>query len=149
MSKEKDPLEREEQGLLAWLNGGIGLLSWRLVMLGLASIGSIFAALIYAEGRNLGNSFIAASPSMVANQEAIKEAQDAVVAAKATADTANNKADQTLAMSSKIFDAIKELRDDTQATKVSIASSQATITAQVQDLGSRLSRIEAKQDAGK
>jgi hypothetical protein len=144
MTKEKDPLAEAEKGLSAWLNSGLGQLVWKGFMVVAAVVGTIL--LIGIKGS--ANDFIAKSPAMIANTMAIQEAQAAVTAAKSTADTAAAKADQSLALSAKIFDAIKELNSSQQEMKVSIASSQATITAQVQDLGTRLTRIEAKQDAG-
>jgi hypothetical protein len=107
----------------------------------------IILALCYFEGKNMLNAFIAESPEVTSVKANVQAAQDAVVAARATADRADTKADQSLAIQAKIFEAIKESHADIETLRLTVTGTAAQTSTQIQDLGGRLSRIEAKQDA--
>lgn len=144
---ETNIIPRDKTTLLDALNGGLGLLSWRVIVLMFGLFGSIFLALLYYEGKNMGFRFVEQSPAVMANAVGVEQARAAILVARAMAETANQKADQSLTVQSKIFDAIKQTHDDIENLKVSVAGSSATVTAQMSSLSKQVDRIESKQDS--
>jgi hypothetical protein len=129
------------------LSGKIGSLIWKLTV-------ALLLALIYFEGKNMANGFIAQNPDMVANKSAIAAAQLAVIDArttalaaatdaKTTAIDAATKVQEVAASETRIFDALRQDHADQQAVVVSIA----TLTEHVAGLEKQVDRVETKQDA--
>lgn len=85
---------------------------------------------------------ISNNATILAHSGAIAQAQSAVVDAKNEAAEAARKADALIATQTRIFDALKQGHDDTEAVLLKV-----TVTNQsLDDVKERLVRIETKQD---
>ncbi len=135
----------KKRKLVQLLSDGWALIGWRALIGAMAVLGTSFAGLIYFEA----NAFVAKTPAVVAIATKAQEAKDVSLSNTAAIAKVDDKANQSLALSGKIFAAIKEIHTDIGSMKLDSVKSSAVLSTQVADLGARLTRIEQKQDAAK
>jgi hypothetical protein len=141
------PKEIERDGV----KGVVELLKtgrFRALVLLLEMVGIGLLGLVFWQSKNIMYEGIAQSPVIVKVASEMAELKKGLTDAQAAATTASAKADQSLSIQNKILDSLMETHTELRAVQVSIAQSGARTDTQIIDLASRLTRIEAKQDAG-
>lgn len=117
--------------------------AYRLLSLALQAIAVGFGLLLVWQGKNMVNAAIARSPEVAALHSDLSSVHNDLDQAKTAAQAANAKADTSLATQARIFEILKQDRDDSQAIKISLA----TLIQRVDDTKDQLNRVEAKQDS--
>jgi hypothetical protein len=144
---EDIPNEIERDGV----KGVVELLKtgrFRALVLLLEMVGIGFLSLTFWQGKNIMYEGIAQSPVIVKVASEMAELKKGLTEAQAAASGARAKADESLSIQNKILDSLMATHTELRAVQLSIAQSGARTDTQIVDLASRLSRIEAKQDAG-
>lgn len=127
--------------------------TWRLTIISLQFVLLGGAAFVIWQGKATAMNVIAKSPAVIqankdltALKDDLAETKDALTkdieATTAASTQAKDKAEQSLATQSKIFDRLSVLSDTGESIKISLA----TLTEHVSGLETRFDRVEARQD---
>lgn len=122
--------------------------AFRLLSLAIQALVLGLGLLCLWQGKNMLQAAISQSPEVRSIRTELTALRGDNTTAKAVADTAVAKAEQSLAVQGKIFDALKQSHEDIETLKLSIAGSNATTAAEISALGKQLDRVEFKQDQG-